>query len=342
MLKRWAAAVLAVLLLVCALPGAAEALTRAELYDAAVSGLQSCFLGEEAPELPELEEIFARLAEDDYRKSYAFSLYTGILCDLDAEEYDLIFIDLYDLEGDVVFTQLLTELALPDLVMLRSYAEGRIAEHEGDAELAVACYTACPLFPDALRRIRTLRGSLLEQQYAQAQAQFARNTPEGYRQAAEIFGELAELRYRNSREMHQRALEKCAVTPTPAPTPRPTAKPGWSRPAAATSAPTAAPTATPTPTFSWVMPATPSPTPTATPTIVVSLKPTPSPDPTATPTTVVSLKPTPSPAGTPAHNPQPTESPTTVVSLKPTPSPESTSAHNPVVTPTPEPERETW
>lgn len=326
MLKRWAAAVLAVLLFMCVLTAAAEVLSRAELYDTAVSGLQSYFLGEEAPGLTELEEIFVHLAGDDYRKSYAFSLYTGILCDLEAEEYDMLFIDLYDLEGDVVFTELLTELELPDLAMLRSYAEGRIAQSEGDAERAVACYTASPLFPDALRRIRTLRGSLLEQQYARAQAQYSLNTPEGYRQAAELFGELAELRYRNSPEMHQRALEKCALTPTPAPTRRPTAKP-VSKPAAK---PTAQPTKTPAPTstFNWVMPATPSPTPTI----------------------VVSLKPTPTPTGTPAHNPQPTETPfwvmpptpTTVVSLKPTPSPTGTPAHNPVVTPTPEPERERW
>ena len=199
------------LLLGCLCGAKASSLTRAEMYEAYQAELHRYFDGDDYMPLEELTAGFESLGA--YKKSAAFSYYTAILRDVEADSYGRIPMLLDWMRIDSAFGELLEEEGFASVDELEQYAQGRQAEDQGDAITAIACYRKAVSMPDSLMRIARLDSASLETQYQHALGllRTAGQTAGGYATAADILSALAGRGYRDSAELLTEAQARLRI-----------------------------------------------------------------------------------------------------------------------------------
>lgn len=223
MRKKYTLLLLALCLLAAtAFSAYAGGMSNSERYDAAQRELQSYFVGENTMPLEMMNEHFTSLGS--YQLSTAFSLYTSVLMDVEAENYDRVFLMLYILAQNTDFGAHLEAVGFPSVAELESYAKGREAEMKGEITEAVSNYEQCLTMLDSMVRYLTLQSDSAERLYQEALKLLRKSDPDSAVKAYKIFSQLAEFRYKDSEDRMAQAY-RLMPTPTPTPTNTPTPKP---------------------------------------------------------------------------------------------------------------------
>lgn len=245
-MKRIAAGLLTVLMLLTLNSSGALAITTAEKeqsYKSALEELESYMENpEESPySLTSIISAFESL--NNYQYSRKFFYYAQVLKKIDDGDFDVKY-DFYlkNLISDEKFCRYMSEeldyyaLGTPD--MLKTYSEGRKAEMEINLDAALECYQRCTGFFDSDVRSETLYMGGLDQAYRHADALLDQG------KLAEAYMAFLECKnYLDSEEWLSFIIEKLGYNPaseTPAPTKAP-ATPTPSVKPAATPKPAAAP-----------------------------------------------------------------------------------------------------
>lgn len=226
MLKRWTARLMLIcLLLCCSMSAQAESgLSKQQLYTSTMEQVRLYLVGEveqvlvtqdgeEINLLDRLAEIFEALGR--YQNSAAFSLYVSVLRDVELDEYGEVYVRISQLRRNPAFCDFLVENEFCSLDELENYARARQAEKAGDVEAAIGYYEQSINMLDSMTRLIDMEDQQLESKYEKAKSYAAQDTPEGYRQAYELYQELAGLSYRDSHSRMQEAKKKAGDAPVP-------------------------------------------------------------------------------------------------------------------------------
>lgn len=207
----------------------AAGMSKDDTYEAAQRELLSYFRYTNSMPLEQMNSHFTSLGS--YQMSTAFSLYTSVLMDVEAENYDDVFLMLYILAQNKEFGAHLEAVGFPSVAELESYAKGREAELKGEITEAVSNYEQCLTMLDSMVRYMTLQSNSAEHLYQQALKWLREMQPDSAAKAYTVFAQLAEFRYKDS---ETRMAQAYALMPTPTPEPTVTQRP--------TPPPTPAPT----------------------------------------------------------------------------------------------------
>lgn len=225
----------------------ANALSKPELYDAALDELEAYLNDMESMEINDLFMLFSELGS--YEMSSQFMLYTSILASVEREDYGQVYVFVELLRNNEEFCNyLVEEERFGTIEELECYVRGRQEQLNGNSATACEYYNGCLSYMDSTQRVLSLQVANLEEKYQEALRYYGMNSLEGYENAYVLFDELAQYNYENSMSLRASAetmrnayAMAMQVTPTPSPTEVPT-ETEEERP---TPALTPAPTSTP-------------------------------------------------------------------------------------------------
>jgi len=185
-MKKLLCAVLAVILL---LSCGAFALTKNEIYTAAVDSFTEYLNDNDSVSLDTLYTNFASLGT--YEWSMQFMLYTDILRSVQNGSYARVSTYLTVLRSNEDFCAFLEEQSKKSKVgsvdELEAYVNANKALGQGDSAAALQYFMSCPNFLDSTARILSIESSFLQEKYEKAGALFEEGK---YEEAAALFREL--------------------------------------------------------------------------------------------------------------------------------------------------------